>query len=107
MCVHVPARVCVSVFVRAHVLYVCVSVLYLAVDSGVNHITMPVPTHHLTAWQVGSTALIFASEYGHEAVCVLLVERGADANAKDDVSGQRDSFEWVCLCSGLLLLFHI
>ena len=73
----------------------------MAVDSGVNHITMPVPTPHLTAWQDGRTALICASINGHEAVCVLLVDRGADANAKTNVSGQRDSFECVCMCLDL------
>ena len=73
----------------------------MAVDSGVNHIIMPVPIPHLTAWQDGDTALICASQNGHEAVCVLLVDRGADANAKDKVSGQRDAFECVCMCLGL------
>ena len=40
--------------------------------------------------QDGSTALRLASHFGHKAVCKLLVDKGADTEAKDNVSGERD-----------------
>ena len=74
----------------------------MSVYSGVNHIIIiSIPTPYLTAWQYGSTALIYASMRGHEAVCVLLVDKGADIQAKNNVSGQRDSV--VCVCVSVLV----
>ena len=70
--------------------------------SVVNHIiNMPIPTPYLTAWQDGWTALMKASYNGQEAVCGLLVDKGADIEAKNNVSGQRDSV--VCECVSVLV----
>jgi hypothetical protein len=39
---------------------------------------------------------MMASDYGHEAVCALLLDKGADMEIKDGVSGERDVY--ACLC---------
>jgi ankyrin repeat protein len=44
---------------------------------------------YLTVWQEGNTALIQASMNGHLPVCELLVEKGANKEAKGKVSGER------------------
>ena len=75
--------------------------------SGVNHIIiLSIPTPYLTAWQYGYTALIYASMKGHEAVCGLLVDKGADIEAKNNVSGQRDRVLCVCVFVCLFLFWY-
>jgi ankyrin repeat protein len=59
-----------------------------------NH-NSPIPTPYLTVWQYGFTALICASSNGHLPVCELLVDKGADKEAKGNVSGERDE---KCFC---------
>jgi ankyrin repeat protein len=43
------------------------------------------------------TALMMASDYGHTAVCALLLDKGADMEAKDFVSGERDVYARLCV----------
>ena len=40
---------------------------------------------HIVVIQGGETALIYASGEGHTAVVELLLQHGADVNAKDNV----------------------
>ena len=44
----------------------------------------------------GATALIFAAERGHEEVAKLLLDKGADVNAKDDFYGM-SVFTWAIM----------
>ena len=45
--------------------------------------------------QGGDTALIWASRQGHQSICQLLLTRGADIEAKDNVSTLDDHTEYI------------
>jgi hypothetical protein len=60
----------------------------------IDNTTAPIPSLHLVVRQDGMTALIRASRNGHEAVCALLLDKGADMEA-EDVSGERNLHECV------------
>ncbi len=54
---------------------------------------------HICA-QGGNTALMYVGRYGHMECAQLLLDAGADKNAKDNVRGCRH----VCGCARVLLL---
>ncbi len=58
----------------------------------------------MLAMQNGSTALMCAAENGHVAAMTLLLEKGADPDKENKVSGDLCVLCAVCACVGMVLV---
>ena len=52
------------------------------------------------------TPLIWAAIYGHADIIKLLIDAGADIEAKDDVSKRISICTCVCVCVCVIFLHH-
>lgn len=56
---------------------------------------------HTTDPDHGATPLHWAAFKGHHDVCELLIQRGADVNAKTSDEDQQTAFSWACMSGDL------